>query len=93
MVVAIFLIVIGAPFALLGFVSLFEPLPDMSRLESFQFGLKSLGVAAIAWGASLTLSWWATRYDIPSRFSLKALMIGMTLLAVALGLLSMLQME
>jgi hypothetical protein len=91
LVVSVALLIFGVPFTLLGILGICGSLPEMSRLDSLQSGLICLTIAAISLGSSLTLSWYVNWYGPPSRFSVRSLMVGVTMIAVVLGLLNMLQ--
>jgi hypothetical protein len=87
-IVSIALLIVGTPFALFGIIGVSDTYFEMTRRESLRYGLSCLCVTAIIWGAAIVLSWWGTGHEVPTRFSLGSLMIGMTVVAVILGLIA-----
>jgi hypothetical protein len=87
-IVSMTLLLVGVPFALLGVIGVSDTFFEMTRRESLRYGLYFLFIAAIVWGAAIVLSWWGTGHEVPTRFSLSSLMIGMTFLAIILGLIA-----
>jgi hypothetical protein len=50
--------------------------------------LTVISIAVIACGPSVIWFWWVNRHDLPARFSLRSLMIALTLVSILLGLVA-----
>jgi hypothetical protein len=87
-VVSMALLFLAAPLALMGIIGISGNFVDMTTRDSLRDGLFYLCASAITWGTALVLSWWGTGHEVPTKFSLRTLMIGMTGVAIILGLIA-----
>jgi hypothetical protein len=79
-------ILIGVPCAFFGILGLRGRLADAGYAFNVRAGIVNLGLAAFVWIASLAWFWWSSGHELPSRFSMRTLLIVFTLIAIALGL-------
>jgi hypothetical protein len=81
-------IVVGGPLAIMGCFNLYGFMPGMAIRQSFLVGVLMLGAAGFIWWVSAVwLAWCGGR---ARRFTLRGLILGVTLAALYFGIAAML---